>query len=136
MNFPLETNVLSETRKPSPYVGGTRWLAAQRDEALYTSVLVVGELRRGQLLLAGRDGAAAHSLGRWIDEIQSRLRDRTVTIDHDVVHRWAELSVPDRLPALDGLIAATALVRGWTLVTRNTPDVARTGLRTLNPFSA
>ena len=60
--------------------------------------------------------------------------DRLVPVTAEVADLWARLNVPDRLPAVDGLLAATALVHGWTLVTRNTSDVVRTGVRLLNPF--
>jgi predicted nucleic acid-binding protein len=61
--------------------------------------------------------------------------DRILPIDLDVTQEWGRLNVPDPLPVIDGLIAATAKVRGLTLVTRNIPDIARTGVSTLNPWS-
>ena len=136
MSFLLDTNVVSETRHRRPDAQVIRWLTAQRDESLHLSVLVVGELRIGALSLARRDPAAGAALGAWIDEVEARFADRIAPVDRVVARRWAELNVPDRMPAVDGLLAATASVHGWTLVTRNVAYMAASGVETLNPFEA
>ncbi len=61
-------------------------------------------------------------------------RDRILAVDLEIVNEWGRLNVPDPLPVIDGLIAATAKVCGLTLVTRNVPDVGRTGVASLNPW--
>lgn len=61
--------------------------------------------------------------------------DRVVPLTVEVAQEWGRLNVPDPVPVIDGLLAATAKVHGWTLVTRNTSDVASTGARLLNPFT-
>ena len=76
----------------------------------------------------------AASLEKWLTLVTSYYRDRIVTIDLEVAEEWGRLSVPDPLPAVDGLIAATAKIKGLTLVTRNVRDVARTGVTFLNPW--
>ena len=135
MSFLLDTNVVSETRRRRPDPGVVRWLTMQRGDNLHLSVLVVGELRIGALSLARRDPGAGASLGAWIDEVESRFADRIAPVDQAVAIRWAEMNVPDRMPAIDGLLAATASVHGWTLVTRNVADVSATGIPTLDPFN-
>lgn len=67
--------------------------------------------------------------------MRSRLGDRVFPVDEPIAEEWARLSVPDPLPLIDGLLAATAKVHGLTLVTRNTADVLRTGVSLLNPFA-
>jgi predicted nucleic acid-binding protein len=77
----------------------------------------------------------AESLDRWFAQMRTRLADRVLPIDEPIAEAWAMLSVPDPLPLIDGLLAATAKVHGLTLVTRNV-DIARTGVSVLDPFAA
>jgi predicted nucleic acid-binding protein len=67
--------------------------------------------------------------------MRTRIGDRVLPIDEPIAEAWALLSVPDRLPLIDGLLAASAKVHGLTLVTRNTADVMRTGVAILDPFN-
>lgn len=136
MNFLVDTNVLSELRKGAradPRVLG--WFRSIDDAALYLSVLVIGELRQGVERLRRRDPSAAAKLDRWLHELIERHADRTLPVDAAVADRWGRLNVPDPIPAVDGLLAATALVHSLTLVTRNIRDVRRTGVRHLDPFA-
>lgn len=135
MSHLLDTNVLSETRKKQPDPGVLTWLSKVRASELFVSVLSIGEIRYGIERLARRDAVQAEALGRWLDQLTAAYGDRIVPVTMEIAHEWARLSVPDRLPVVDGLLAATALVNGWTLVTRNTADVESTGVRLLNPFS-
>lgn len=98
-------------------------------------MLTIGELRIGVHHLRLRDRERAAVLDRWIDGFVNEYRDRLVGLDLDVVERWALINSPNRLPAVDGLLAATAIVRGWTLVTRNVKEVASAGVRLLKPFN-
>jgi predicted nucleic acid-binding protein len=132
----LDTNVLSELRKgPRADTGVRRWFDEAVDRDLFTSVLVAGELRRGVESIRLRDRAAADGLAQWLDSLVERFGDRLLPIDTAVANRWGELNVPDPVPTVDGLLAATALVHDLTLVTRNVRDVATTGVRWLDPFT-
>jgi predicted nucleic acid-binding protein len=75
-------------------------------------------------------------LSDWLATITSEYGDRIIPITTEVCERWAMLNVPDPVPVIDGLLAATALERDLVLVTRNTVDVERTGVALVNPFDA
>ena len=134
MSFLLDTNVVSEIRKRVPNSGVEAWFDSVAAADLYLSVLVVGEIRQGIGRLARRDPAQAEVFEQWLAQLVNTYGDRVVPVTADVAEEWGRLNVPDRLPVVDGLLAATALVHGWTLVTRNGSDVASTGVRLLNPF--
>jgi toxin FitB len=137
MSWLLDTNVLSELRKgPRSDAGVQQWFADVADDQLFTSVLVLGELRRGVESVRRKDAAAAASLERWLDEMATRFPERVLPVDDAVADHWGRLNVPNPVPAIDGLLAATALVHGMTLVTRNVADVASTGVAVINPFAA
>lgn len=131
----LDTNVVSELRRRRPDDAVLTWFDQVPTRDLYLSVLTIGELRQGIEGLRRRDAPAAESLDQWQAGLVSGYADRIVPIDTAVTDQWGRLNVPDRLPVVDGLLAATALVHGWTLVTRNVADVRRTGVVTLNPFT-
>ncbi|MQA84465.1 MAG: PIN domain-containing protein [Streptosporangiales bacterium] len=135
MSYLLDTNVVAEVRKRTADPNVRAWFASVPGSALYLSVLVLGEIRRGVERLRRRDPAQSEVLERWLGTLVRDFRDRIVPITPDVADEWGRMNVPDRLPAVDGLQAATAKVRGWTLVTRNTADVARTGVRLLDPWA-
>lgn len=133
--FLLATNVISEQRKGDRANPGVRsWFDAESSSEIWISVLVVGELQRGVELIARRDPQAALSLGGWLDKIVDDYADRILDVDLAVASTWASLGIPEPIPAVDGLLAATALHHDLTLVTRNQADVASTGVRVLNPF--
>jgi predicted nucleic acid-binding protein len=127
--------VVSEIRKKAPDAGVSAWFAAVAASELFLSVLVVGEIRQGIERLARRDPAQAEVFERWLTRLVDVYGDRIVPVTAEVAEVWGRLNVPDPLPVVDGLLAATALVHGWTLVTRNVADVASTGARLLNPFT-
>jgi hypothetical protein len=110
------------------------WFERAEEDSLYTSVLVVGELRRGIESLRRRDVPSALALDHWLASLVDGFADRILAVDQEVAERWGRLNVPDPVPTVDGLLAATALVHGMTLVTRNTRDVARTGVSLLDPM--
>ncbi len=134
MTFLLDTNVLFEARRRDPDEGVRRWFASTPGRDLFLSVLVVGEIRQGVERLRRRDPAQAEGLDRWLTRLRRDYGDRVLPVTAAVAEVWGRLNVPDPLPAVDGLLAATAEVHGLTLVTRNTADVARTGVPVLNPF--
>jgi toxin FitB len=137
VRFLLDTNVISEIRKRDrahPNVAG--WVARTPVREIGTSVIVLAEIRRGIELKRRSDPGQTDALDRWFAGMRTRLDDRVLPIDEPIAEAWARLSVPDPLPLVDGLLAATAKVHGLTLVTRNLADVARTGVSLLDPFSA
>jgi predicted nucleic acid-binding protein len=135
VSFLLDTNVVSEIRKKVPNAGVSAWFASVSPNELFLSVLVVGEIRQGVERLARRDPAQAEPFERWLAQLADAYGDRMVPVTAEVAQVWGRLNVPDPLPVVDGLLAATALVHGWTLVTRNVGDVASSGARLLNPFT-
>ena len=132
----LDTNVVSELRKGDRADTNVRaWLSSTDSDALFLSVLVVGELRRGIELVRRRDSASATALDRWLTTVVRDYDDRILEVTADVAEAWAHMNVPDPLPVIDSLLAATAHVHGLTVATRNTKDIARTGVPVINPFS-
>lgn len=136
MKYLLDTNVLSETHKLRGDEGVKRWISSAPAADLYLSVLVVGEVRRGIERLKRRDPRQAEVYEVWLTTVLSDYADRVLPVDAETANEWGRMSVPDPVPIVDGLMAATAKVRNMTFVTRNTRDVARTGVRLLNPFEA
>jgi predicted nucleic acid-binding protein len=136
VSYLLDTNVLSELRRGHRADEGVaRWFATVPEESIFISVLVLGELRQGVERIRRRDPASAARLERWLHALLATHSDRFVPVDERVADLWGRLCVPDPLPAIDGLLAATALVHDLTLVTRNVRDVESTGVRVLNPFA-
>lgn len=131
----LDTNVVSELRKGHRANRGVRrWFDSHATDQLWLSALVVGELRRGVELLRRRDEEAGAKLSTWLDGVTEDFADRVLPVTTPICERWALLNVPDPLPVIDGLLAATALHHDLVLVTRNTADVGRTGAVLANPF--
>ncbi len=110
------------------------WLSSVPAGELYLSALVLGEVRRGVERLKRCDPVQAETYEAWLDAVLRDYADRILPVDAEIAEEWGRMSVPDPVPIVDGLMAATAKVRGMTFVTRNTADVARTGVRLLNPF--
>jgi len=136
--FLLDTNVVSELRKArtgraDPRV--TAWASTIPARDLFLSVIVIQELEIGILQVERRDTAQAALLRTWLeDHVLPSFSDRLLPVDAAVARRSARLHVPDPRPYRDGLMAATALVRGMTVVTRNVADFATTGVSLLNPW--
>jgi predicted nucleic acid-binding protein len=136
VRYLLDTCVVSELRRRARCDRAlATWYDSVPDDALSLSVLVVGEIRRGIESVRRRDAAAAVVLDQWVSALVANFGDRILPVDQRVAEAWGRLSVPDPLPPIDGLLAATAIVHDLTLVTRNVGDVARTGVRVLNPFA-
>jgi toxin FitB len=135
VTFLLDTNVVSEIRRKEPNAGVVAWFDSVPSSELYVSVLVVGEIRQGIERLGRRDPAQAEVFERWLGQLIDVYTDRIVPVTPEIADVWGRLNVPDPLPVVDGLLAATAIAHGWTLVTRNVNDVASTGVRLLNPFT-
>ena len=136
MSWLLDTNILSELRKDDRCNAGVRaWFMAAQDEDLYTSVLVLGEIRRGIESIRRRDAPSALALEQWLIRMVESFSGRVLAIDAAVADRWGRLNVPNPVPTVDGLLAATALVHDLVLVTHNTRDVMSTGARFVDPTS-
>lgn len=134
MSFLLDTNVVSELRKRRTDRKVRTWFAGVTGRDLFLSVLVLGEIRQGIERLRQRDPVAADVLDEWLSELQRDYSDRVLPVTAAIADRWGELNVPDPLPTVGALLAATALVHGMVLVTRNVSDVRSTGVAVLNPF--
>jgi toxin FitB len=135
MGFLIDTNVLSEVQKGERTDPGVRaWYDSVEARDLYLSVLVIGEVRQGIERLRRRDPAQAERLMQRLISIKTDFADRLLPVCAAVAECWARNNVPDALPVIDGLLAATAQVHGLTLVTRNVKDVERSGVSLLNPF--
>ncbi len=135
MKYLLDTNVLAELRKgPRANALVRSWFAALDSDAIVLSVLTVGEIRRGIENVRRRDRSAARALERWLRRLLAEHEERILPIDRRVAEEWGRLNVPDPIPVIDGLLAATARVHELTLATRNIKDVARTGATVVNPF--
>ena len=133
----LDTNVISELRKRERTDANVvRWYASIDDEDVYLSVLVLGEIRCGIERIRGRDKPTAVAIERWLDRVTTRFSSRVLPVDEQVAETWGKLDAEHKVPAIDGLLAATALAHDLTLATRNVKDVARTGVRVVNPFLA
>lgn len=135
MKYLLDPNVISELRKGARANPNVRdWAAAANPLAASTSVIALGEIRRGIELKRLKDPAHAEALDAWFDGMRQGFEDRVLPVDEVIAGVWARLNVPNPLPFVDGLLAATALTRRLVLVTRNTRDMTATGVRILNPF--
>jgi tRNA(fMet)-specific endonuclease VapC len=138
VKFLLDTCLVSEAVAQRPNEGVVRWLQTVNEADTCTSVLVVGEVRRGIAKLP--NGEKKDRLGAWMqNEFLVRFRNRVVDFElpdalawGDLVARLEHAGTPR--PAVDTLLAATALARGLTLVTRNEADFASTGVELLNPW--
>jgi toxin FitB len=135
LSYLLDTNVISELRKGERADQGVRaWFSELADEEIFLSVLTIGEIRRGIESIRRRDPDAATALDSWLARVVEAHRDRIIGIDRAIAEEWGRLNVPDPLPVVDGLLAATAKVTGLTLATRNVSDVAGAGVEVFNPF--
>lgn len=136
----LDTNVVSELRKvrsgkADRYV--SEWANSVDASDLYLSAITIQELEIGVLLVERRDFSQGAMLRAWLNNyVLPAFDNRILAIDTAIAQRSAHLHVPDPRPVRDGLIAATALVHGMTVVTRNTADFATTGVLLLNPWAS
>ena len=138
--FLLDTNVISELRKAGDGKADanvTAWLAGVDAGTLYLSAMTLMELELGILRIERRDAAQGTRLRAWMTHhVLPEFMDRTLSVDAVVALRCASLHVPDPRAERDALIAATALVHGMTVVTRNLGDFEATGVPLLNPWDA
>jgi len=137
--FLLDTNVVSELRKAKSGKADanvTAWAGSVPYGSLFISAITLLELEMGVLLVARRDPNQGAILRAWLDKhVVPAFHDRILPIDVAVAQRCARLHVPDPRAERDALIAATALVHGMTVVTRNISDFQPTGVPLLNPWN-
>ena len=138
--FLLDTNVLSELRKAGDGKADanvTAWISGLDAGTLYLSAMTLMEIELGILRIKRRDAAQGDRLRGWMTHhVLPEFMDRTLPVDAVVALRCASLHVPDPRAERDALIAATALVHGMTVVTRNVEDFEATGVALLNPWDA
>jgi len=134
--FLLDTSIVSELRRPDRAHPNVRaWASTVPDELCLLSVVTIMELEKGTLEIQRRDGAQGGILRRWLDhDVIAPFQSRILPIDVEIARRAAALHVPDPRPERDALIAATALVHGVVVVTRNAADFEPMGVQLLNPW--
>jgi predicted nucleic acid-binding protein len=136
--YVLDTNVVSELRKIRLGKADAQfalWADSIEVMDLYLSAITIQELEIGVLLAERRDPSQGALFRLWLnDHVIPAFNGRILDVDTAVAQRSAKLHVPDPRPVRDGLIAATALVHGMTVVTRNVADFEPTGVKTLNPW--
>src|SRR5262245_38383822 len=137
MTFLLDTNVISELRRPERASKSVlNWVSTQAESLLWCSVVTILELEIGALRALRQDRTKGTMLRTWLDErVLPRFQDRIVSIDTAVALKCAALHVPDPRSDRDAFIAATAIVHGLTVVTRNTRDFEATGVKLFNPWT-
>jgi toxin FitB len=133
----VDTNVISEPSRKRPNRGVTAWFAAAEESTLYMSVITLGEVRRGIEKVV--DGTKKAALERFFVALRSRFAQRILPVDEEVAERWGRLTgrLSDKgihLPAIDALIAATALAHDLTVVTRNAQDFHNAAVTVIDPF--
>lgn len=136
MAFLLDTNVVSELRRPRPDPRVQTWLGGVASVDLHLSVLVAGEIRRGIELLRTREPDRARTLDEWLEGLMASYADRLLPVSAAVADTWGRLSSVRPLPMADGIMLATAKVHGLTLVSREAPSLANLGVPTLSPWDA
>lgn len=138
MSYLVDTNVFSEPAKPKPNPNVIAWLRAN-ESVLYVSTITIGELRRGiERLPSGRRKT---QLREWLVALGDCMKGRVLSFNTSTAHVWGQLkakwdSAGIVVPSLDSQIAATAQRHALILVTRNTADFVRTGVKLLNPFES
>ncbi len=137
MSYLLDTNVISELRKGKRADSTvSAWFAGLASEEIFLSVLTIVEIRRGIESVRRRDPDSAAALDRWLSLLSEAHGNRVVPVDSAIAEEWGRMNVPDPLPVVDGLLAATARVLGLVLVTRNVADVEGTGVELFDPFAS
>lgn len=140
MMFVLDTNVVSELRKVrvgKADLNVAAWVESVDAAELFVSVITIMELELGVLSIERKDVTQGAMLRSWLEQhVLPEFSGRTLPIDTAVAQRCARLHVPDKRGERDALIAATALVHGMTVVTRNVADFEPTGVALLNPWEA
>jgi hypothetical protein len=135
LSFLLDTNVVSELRKGDRAHPNVRlWYTGVVGTELYLSTLVLGEIRKGIEMARRRDAGKAQALEQWLDRVTQVFAAQTLGVSSEVADEWGRMNAVRSIPAIDGLLAATAKVHGLTLATRNVAHVANL-VEVVDPFS-
>jgi hypothetical protein len=139
MSYLIDTNVISELRRKQPDANVVAWFAVRPVQSIFLSVLTLGEIRKGIETLgnASVDPVRRQALADWLEvDLPTFFLGRVLSVDLPVSDRWGHLQAQARrpLPAIDSLLAATALHHNLSLVTRNARDFAGFGLNVINPW--
>ena len=137
MSYLIDTNVLSELRRKQADARVVAWVQARPRQSLYLSVLSLGEIRKG--IEGVGDATFRQTLADWLEvELPNYFVGRVLGIDVQVADRWSRVQAGAgrTLPAIDGLLAATALQHDLVLVTRNAKDFEGLGVQLVNPWEA
>jgi toxin FitB len=131
----LDTNVVSEVRKPRPHGAVLAWLELQHEQQLFVSAVTLGELQSGIELVRRQDSDKAKEIESWLDRLAESYQ--VLPMDGKCFREWGRLmhQKPNQLLE-DGMIAATARIHGLIVATRNERDFREFGLRIVNPFKA
>jgi len=135
LEYLLDTNVLSETRKKKADAGVISFLESADSSCLYISVLTLGELRKGVAKKQREDPVMAKRLADWAEGLELSFADRIIGIDAAMARMWGDLSGERPRPVVDTLLAATAVLNGLTFVTRNIRDVRGIPVKLLDPWT-
>jgi predicted nucleic acid-binding protein len=136
LNYLIDTNVISETRRKKADEGVMEFIHSQPSAALFISVLTIGELKKGVDIATRLNPAEAIILNQWFSWVKSTYQDRFIEINHEVAEIWGQLSAIRTLPMVDGFLAATAIAQNMTLVTRNVRDFTGLNISLLNPWKS
>ena len=135
MAFLLDTNVLSELRKGASADKNVRHWAQNNAQAKhFISLLSIGEIRKGIELLRRKSPQQCPAFEGWLARLRVVHKQDVLPVTEAIAEHWGALMALRTLPAIDGLLAATALEHGLTIVTRNTADFQATGMSLVNPF--
>ena len=130
----LDTNVISAMRRPDRNTAVAAWAASIEDDGFFLSVISVMEIERGVARLRAKDSLQADMLQRWFTIVLNDYEERILPLSIPIARRWGQLSQQAGNSGADLAIAATALVHGLTIATRNISDFEGTGAATVNPF--
>ena len=139
MNYIIDTCVISELVRPKPYRRVVNWVKAQDESSLYMSAITVGEIQRGVAKLPS--SSKKRRLAAWLEKnLLERFKGRILGIDVQVALKWGDIQASSEkrgrmLPAIDALIAASAIAYDMTIVTRNEQDMDASGAAILNPWN-
>ncbi len=132
----LDTNVVSELcRRDRCDDNVAFWYDSISDDELFLSVLTLGEIRKGIVLVRDRDPGQAEALEHWLMHVKQSYEGRFLPIDADISDAWGQMHYIRNVPVVDGLLAAIAMVHNLTLVTRNIQHVQGLGASLLDPFA-
>jgi predicted nucleic acid-binding protein len=138
VSYLIDINCISELVKPDPEEKVIRWFSNHKELDLYLSVITIGELRKGIERLPS--SKKKHRLNHWINEdLLHRFNNRVLDVTQVEVNQWGKTlakaeSIGRQLPAIDALIAATAIAHDFAVVTRNTKDMEASGVELINPW--